>query len=208
MDTFRLPETAANKTENHSYNIITSKGGTISGNLILKSALNLSDATVTGPIRIKSSTDVALDKLGSIVIGPDNGQQIRIDNNEIASVDYDSKTSAYISSTLYLNIEEGGAVSIGTGKNGVVNIGTGTNGKTTIGSIDSALVPSKTNNYNLGTNSVRWNDIFLSDYCYCGALIVGKSSDDYVSATGYGTAAPSSAVGTPLVGRVYFKVIS
>jgi cytoskeletal protein CcmA (bactofilin family) len=73
MDTFRLPETAANKTGNNTYDIITSKGGTISGNLTLTSTLDLSGATVTGPIRIKSNTDAALNKLGSIAIGPDNG---------------------------------------------------------------------------------------------------------------------------------------
>lgn len=186
MDTFRLPETAANKTGNNTYDIITSKGGTISGNLTLTSTLDLSGATVTGPIRIKSNTDAALSKLGSIAIGPDNGQQIRIDNNEIISVNYDSGTSAYVSSTLYLNTEG--------------------EGKVQIGSIDSALVPSTTKEYNLGASATRWMNSYVSGYCYCGALVVGKSGAEDTAATGYGTGSVSAL--TAIVGRVYFKVLS
>lgn len=185
-DSFRLPETAADKAGNNTYDIITSKGGTISGNLTLTSTLDLSGATVTGPIRIKSNTDVALSKLGSIAIGPDNGQQIRIDNNEIISVNYDSGTSAYVSSTLYLNTEG--------------------EGKVQIGSVGNNLVPSTTKEYNLGASATKWNAAFISGYCNCGALVVGKNKVDGCNATGYGTNALSDL--TAIVGRVYFKIIS
>lgn len=185
-DSFRLPETAADKAGNNTYDIITSKGGTISGNLTLTSTLDLSGATVTGPIRIKSNTDAALSKLGSIAIGPDNDQQIRIDNNEIISVNYDSGTSAYVSSILYLNTEG--------------------EGKVQIGSVDNNLVPSTTKKYNLGASATKWNAAFISGYCNCGALVVGKNKVDGCNATGYGTNALSDL--TAIVGRVYFKIIS
>lgn len=213
-DSFRLPETAADKAGNNTYDIITSKGGIISGDLTISGALNLPDA---GLIRIKSDNDAALNAFGSIAIGKDKDQQIRIDDNEIISVKYDSGTSAYVSSTLHLNGIAGGSVSVGTGESGTVNIGTGKNGtvsigtgaggKTKIGSIESTLVPSATAQYNLGASATRWNSAFISSYCYCGALIVGRNDINGATANGYGTKTPNSDVGSPKVGRIYFRVI-
>lgn len=66
------------------------------------------------------------------------------------------------------------------------------------------------NNYNLGTVTNRWKNIYIADYVNTGTLVLGNtgSSGSQTTTIGYGTQNPETAVSSPVAGRVYFKIIS
>ena len=81
------------------------------------------------------------------------------------------------------------------------------------GSISSGnIYPMSHNYWNIGSDIVRWNNIYVSNYVSTGALQLGNTggspSTNKTTTIGYGTGNPSSVVSSPEIGRVYFKIIS
>lgn len=81
------------------------------------------------------------------------------------------------------------------------------------GSISSGgIYPMSHNQWNIGSDTVRWDNIYVSNYVSTGALQLGNTggspSTNKTTTIGYGTSDPSSVVSSPEIGRVYFKIIS
>lgn len=74
------------------------------------------------------------------------------------------------------------------------------------------IYPMSHNQWNIGSDTVRWDNIYVSNYISTGALQLGNTggspSTNKTTTIGYGTGNPSSVVSSPEIGRVYFKIIS
>lgn len=69
-----------------------------------------------------------------------------------------------------------------------------------------SIYPNSHGSGSCGSNTSRWTNIYCQNRVYTGAIILGKSADDYTDYTGYGTSDPEGNINAEK-GRVYFKII-
>lgn len=187
--------------------VVTEEKQTFSGRKIFSTGICIDDNNTEPPKKDDSS----------FVIGNSGDQQLRFYQYGIQSYANDNRSSY---SELYLN-EDGGDIYLGS--NGSYLSDNGSSDRLWIegiietsediicgGSISSGnIYPASHNQWNIGNNTKRWQNIYIADYVNTGALILGNtgSSGSQTTTIGYSTGSPETVVSSPVAGRVYFQII-
>lgn len=183
----------------------TFKGSkSFSSQMVLTRSANISASNQRGALRIgpsdySSGYNLLFDRTGiqahdssrnssSLNLNP-NGGDIYLGPQSWITPDYDDQGDyLYIYGTIetYGDITCGGSISSG------------------------GIYPASHNQWNIGNNTERWQNIYIADYVNTGALVLGNtgSSGSQTTTIGYGTGNPETVVSSPTIGRVYFKIIS